>query len=123
MPPRGCATRHEADTVSSAVFECRCRLHGDDAAWIDVQGELDIAAASSFATLLRAAMQQARLVVLDLRPVTFMDGAGVHAITEASELSRKRGGRLVVLRGPDHVHQAFALSGTPVSLEVLDLAV
>ena len=40
---------------------------------------------------------QARLVVLDLRELTFIDSSGVHAIVSAGIRARKGGRRLVLV--------------------------
>ena len=72
---------------------------GDDAhAWrMTISGTLDLNAAEEF----DAAFQQlvdrgARLVVLDLRSVEFLDSSGLRSIVLASSSLADRGGRLTV---------------------------
>ena len=64
-------------------FVCSCTDGALHAAWVHVAGELDIATTPQLERTLRETQQGARLVVLDLRAVTFMDCAGVHAIVDA----------------------------------------
>ncbi|MGI9082213.1 MAG: STAS domain-containing protein, partial [Thermoleophilaceae bacterium] len=56
---------------------------GLGAAWVYVAGELDVATAPQLEQTLREAQSEARLVVLDLRELTFVDSAGVHVIVDA----------------------------------------
>ena len=88
---------------------CGCVKAGLDAARVHVAGELDVATAPQLEGTLRDAEQQARLVVLDLRELTFMDCAGVHLLVDASTRARTRGDRLVVLRGPT-IDRLFTLT-------------
>jgi anti-anti-sigma factor len=103
------------------VFGCVVRRSGLDAAWIHAVGEVDLASAPRLEQALREAEICPRRV-LDLREVTFMDSAGVHVILDASERARVTGARLVLLRGPSQVERLFALTGTPGSLEIVDVS-
>jgi anti-sigma B factor antagonist len=75
-----------------------------------VTGELDVATAPTLDETLQQAQLQARLVVLDLRELDFMDSAGAHTIVSASLRARLNGGRLVVVRGRPHVDRVFVLT-------------
>jgi anti-anti-sigma regulatory factor len=55
---------------------------------------------------------RARLVVLDLRELAFMDSSGVHAIVEASIRARQLGNRLLLLSGPPGVDRVFTLTAS-----------
>ena len=63
----------------------------------------------------------ARLVVLDLRGLAFMDSSGVHAIVDAGIRARQGGRRLIVLRGPPNVDRVFTLAGRRDDVEIHDL--
>jgi anti-anti-sigma factor len=102
-------------------FECSCSERGLDAAWVHVTGALDIATTPQLAQTLREAQLQARLVVLDLRELAFMDCAGIHAIVQASSRARRSGGRLLLLRGPAYVDRLFSLTGNSGEVEISDL--
>jgi anti-sigma B factor antagonist len=109
-----------ADAASPA-FVCSCTDGGLDAAWVHVAGELDLVTAPELERTLHATQQQARLVLLDLRELTFMDRAGVHTIVNASINARKLARRLVLLRGPPNVDRMFTLTGSSDAVEIGDL--
>jgi anti-sigma B factor antagonist len=109
-----------ADVLPPA-FVCSWRDGGLDAAWVHVAGELDIATTPQLERTLAHAQLQARLVVLDLRGVAFMDSSGVHAIVGASIRARQVARRLVVLRGPPNVHRIFTLTGRVDVVEIHDV--
>jgi anti-sigma B factor antagonist len=90
--------------------------------WAALAGELDIAQAPLFErTLQEAEDGGARLIVLDMRNVSFMDIRGMRVITEASDRLREAGGRLILVRGPRAVEMVFACTGAADYLEILDL--
>jgi len=94
---------------------------GLGAAWVYVAGELDLATSPQLERTLREAQQDARLVVLDLRELTFMDSSGVHAIVDAGIRHRQAGGRMVVVRAPAQVDAVFTLIGVTEDVEIYDL--
>lgn len=109
-----------ADVLPPA-FVCSWRDGGLNAAWVDVAGELDIATTPQLERTLAQAQLQARLVVLDLRGLAFMDSSGVHAIASAGIRARQVARRLLVLRGPPHVDRLFTLAGRRDDVEIHDL--
>jgi anti-anti-sigma factor len=64
---------------------------------------------------------QARLVVLDLRQLSFISRAGVRAVVSASIRMRRAGRRLVLLRGPPLVDRMLAFAANADQLEIGDL--
>jgi anti-anti-sigma factor len=64
-----------------------------------VAGAVDLATSPRLKQALAEAGLNARLVVLDLREVTFIDSSGVHAIVDAAAKARRGWGRLVLVRG------------------------
>ena len=102
-------------------FDCSCTGGGPDAAWVHVVGELDIATTPQLERTLREAQLEARLVVLDLRELLFMDSSGVHAIVNAGIRARQAARRLLVLRGPPNVDGVFTLAGRRDAVEIRDL--
>ncbi len=106
---------------ASSAFACSCTDDGLDAAWVHVAGELDFATAPQLERTLRETQHTARLVLLDLRELTFIDSAGVHAIVSASIDARQRGRRLVLLRGSPNVDRLFTLAGRSDAVEIGDL--
>jgi anti-anti-sigma factor len=97
-------------------FACSSSHGGLNADWVHVAGALDIATTPQLARTLRES--HARLVVLDMRDIEFMDCAGVHTIVDASLSARRDGRRLVLLRGIPHVDDVFALTGNAGEVEI-----
>ena len=95
---------------------------GVGASWVYVAGELDLATSPQLEQTLREAERDARLVVLDLRELTFMDSAGVHTIVDAGIRYRRAGGRMIVVRAPVQVDAVFTLIGVTEDVEIYDLA-
>lgn len=99
-------------------FTCTWGRDGVDGGWVHVAGDLDLAAAPRLTQALRDLVREACLIVLDLREITFLDAAGVHAIVDAS-IAARRGGRRLLLLGPSAPAQRmFALTGTSHQIEV-----
>jgi anti-anti-sigma factor len=91
-------------------FVCTWGSEGVDGGWARVAGELDLAAVPR--------LMETCLIVLDLRELTFLDAAGVHAIVDAS-IGARRDGRRLLLMGPRAwVQWVFALTGASHKVEV-----
>jgi anti-sigma B factor antagonist len=95
-----------------SAFHCSWADGGPDATWVRLAGELDIATTPQLERALREPRLQARLVVLDLRELAFIDSCGVHAIVDASIRARQVGHRVLLLRGPPGVDRVFTLTGS-----------
>ena len=102
-------------------FVCTRTEGGRDAAWVHLAGELDIATTPRLALTLHEALMQARLVVLDLRELAFMDASGLRAIVHASVRARQAGRRLILIRGPLNIDCLFSLTGYADQVEIGDL--
>jgi anti-anti-sigma factor len=94
---------------------------GQDAVWIRLDGELDIHTTAQLQTALDAALHSRRLIVIDLRGLTFMDSTGLGALISANAVARRCGSRLVLIRGRDQVERLFELTGLTETLAVVDL--
>jgi anti-anti-sigma factor len=99
-------------------FACSCTNGGRDAAWVHVGGELDIATTPQLKRTLDAS--QARLVVLDLRELAFIDSCGMHAIVNAGIPALQAGRRLVLVRFPSNVARMLTLTGSSDQVEIGD---
>ena len=121
MPPQQFVDGPSPAPFVPLAFVCSWRNWGADAGWVHVAGELDLAAAPRLAQTLEEALAHARLVVLDLRELTFMDSAALHAIVQANVRARHDGRRLMVVRGGRQVQRLFALTGIGHALEILDM--
>ena len=84
-------------------------------------GELDLASTSELEQTLREAQRHARLVVLDLGELAFIESAGIHVILEAAGSVRRGQERLILVRGPAQVDLALTLTGASKEILVLDL--
>jgi anti-sigma B factor antagonist len=109
-----------ADALPPA-FRCWWASAGPDAAHLYLAGELDIATAPQLERELGEPRSQARLVVLDLRGLTFIDSSGVHAIVDAGTRIGQLGHRLLVLRGGPDIDRVFALTGSSADLVDVDI--
>jgi anti-anti-sigma factor len=98
-------------------FACSWQAGARNSAWVHVVGELDLATAPQLGQALGGAQRQARVVVLDLRELTFMDTSGVHLIIDAADDARQSGGRLMLVRPPPQIDRLLTLTG--VADEVL----
>ena len=67
---------------------------------VAVAGELDLASAPALGDTLRRLDPGCEVVTLDLRALTFMDVAGLHAVVDARSLARATGRRLHDPRRP-----------------------
>jgi anti-anti-sigma factor len=101
-------------------LSCSCRNGAPDVAWVRVGGELDIATTPHLERTLNAA-SQARLVVLDLRELAFIDLCGMRAIVSASSRARRAGRRLVLVRVPSSVDRILTLAGYSDQVEIGDV--
>lgn len=102
-------------------FACLWTHAGDDAVWVRVAGELDIATSPRLGRALSEARRQARVIVVDLRRVAFLDSSAIHTLLLADTRARRENRRLVILRGPAQVDRIFALSGVCQALEFVEL--
>ena len=84
-------------------------------------GDLDAYTAPELRSHLHGATEgDARLVVVDLSAVTFIDSAGLGALVGAHRRMREGGGRLRIVRPPPLVARAFELTGLDGVLELCD---
>ena len=107
--------------VEPSPFACTWKQGGAGAAWVHAAGEVDLVTAPQLRQTLREAHLHARLVVLDLRELTFMDSSGVHVILDAARGARQAGGRLILVRGPAHIERLLTLTGVCDEVETFEL--
>jgi anti-anti-sigma factor len=107
--------------VAPLPFQCSWRPGGSGAAWVHLAGEMDLANTPEFRRTLRDAQLYARVVVLDLREVTFIDSSGAHVILDAAADVEPGNGRLIVVRGPTQVDRTLTLTGISSRILIVDL--
>ena len=103
-----------------SIFRCVVS-HSDRAAtWIRLGGELDLATAPQLRQILHQELTTARLIVIDLRQLSFMDSTGIQVIMAADKEARRLGRRLAFVRGPAQVQRLFDLIGLSDRLKIID---
>jgi anti-sigma B factor antagonist len=94
---------------TSLGFRAGVSIDGDSAV-IAFEGELDF----GIQPQARAAIERAgdvRVLVIDLRELTFMDTSGVHLLIQTRDRCRAGGRMLLVVPGPARVHRALEALG------------
>ena len=84
-----------------------------------LSGELDLATAPIADHALREAERDARALVLDLRPLTFMGAAGLTVVLDAAERARAAGRRFVVHVRSTGIRRLFELTRADRRLEIV----
>jgi anti-anti-sigma factor len=123
MPRASVLTSPAASTypASSSSFSCTWEAGGSGAAWVHVAGEVDLATSPQLEQTLREAQRYARLVVLDLRELTFIDCRGVRVILDAAHDSRRAERRLILVRGRANIDRVLTLTGACAHVNIVDL--
>jgi anti-anti-sigma factor len=91
---------------ATPAFAATTSREGDSAV-LTLEGEFDFGVEERA----RAALEQtrdARVLVIDLRELTFMDSSGVHLLLEARDLCHASGRMLLVVPGPPMVQRGLA---------------
>lgn len=101
-------------------LEVRSERRGDDHV-IALSGELDLSGAAGVADeIVRVEGTDARLIVIDLTGLQFIDTTGVRLIIEADARSRVDGRRLRLLQGPRAIRRVFEIVGMNGRLPFID---
>jgi anti-sigma B factor antagonist len=112
----------QAPQYAAPPFVCSWETGAWGAAWVQVAGELDLATSPQFRQMLGEAQRDARVVVLDLRELCYIDSSGVHVILDAARDQRRRAGRLLIVRGPAPVDRVLTLTEVGEQVVIFDLA-
>jgi anti-anti-sigma factor len=92
----------------------------EETARVVLEGELDIATTPrADAEIRRVEQNGARVIVLDLRKLTFMDSTGLRLLVAADARARDAGHRLAIVRGPAAVHRVLEITGLDAKLDVI----
>jgi anti-sigma B factor antagonist len=75
-----------------------------------LRGELDVVDAASVAAGLSAALERARVVVVDLAGLEFIDSSGVAALASAARHARRGGGDLLLAAPQQQVLRVLAVT-------------
>jgi anti-sigma B factor antagonist len=88
---------------------------------LTVSGELDVATVPQLRERLGAALDRGvKRLVIDLRPLFFLDSVAVAALLHAAQRLGE-GGRLAVVVAPDsYIRMVFEIAGLPQCLDVVE---
>jgi anti-anti-sigma factor len=111
-----------ADVTSPDGFVCLRDELDDAAIRFTLSGELNIATAPELDQALSDAQRSAKLVIVDLRRVSFMDCRGLAVITAAASRTKGDPMRYRVERGPPQVHRLFTLTVDDRGVEISETA-
>jgi anti-sigma B factor antagonist len=101
-------------------FEVRVRRH-DGLVILDFLGDLDVSAHDEAAAALADAVSFApRLIMVNLRGLSFMDSMGLRCLFEAKRIADAAGARLVIVSGSGPPHRVVELVGNDGGLEMVD---
>jgi anti-anti-sigma factor len=93
----------------------------DRAAVISVSGELDLASSPALEEELdRVGSSEVTTVIIDLRPLEFMDSTGLSVLVRAQQRAEEQGHTFAVVRGPQQVQRLLSLTGVAERLTLLD---
>ena len=88
---------------------------------VALKGELDLSTVNKVEEELESLEAGgARLIVLDLSRLTFLDSTGLRCLVTADQRAREAGRRLVLVRGPDAVQRVFTITRLEERLEMVD---
>src|SRR5687767_6377332 len=94
---------------AAALFEVIER-HGADRVELHLTGELDLASVAEFEAAFDRVSREARMIVVDMSGLAFIDSSGLRAMIGISESPRLNGYR-VTFRGGPGVDRAFEITG------------
>lgn len=88
---------------------------------VALKGELDLSTVNKVEEELESLEAGgAKLIVLDLSRLTFLDSTGLRCLVTADQRARDAGRRLVLVRGPDAVQRVFTITRLEERLEMVD---
>jgi anti-sigma B factor antagonist len=88
---------------------------------ISVSGELDLASSPALEEELdRVAQSDAKVVIVDLRNLEFMDSTGLSVLVRAHQRAEEDGRRLGLVNGSQQVQRLLSLTGVADRLTLAD---
>jgi anti-sigma B factor antagonist len=91
------------------------------AAVIAVSGELDLASSPTLQEELeRVSSSDAKLLIIDLRELDFMDSTGLSVLVRAHQRAEEQGRQLAMVKGPQQVQRLLSLTGVGDRLTLVD---
>ena len=90
-------------------FEVATSVEGDRTV-VTVAGECDLAVRDELTSVLLDAVSAARVVVVDLADVSFLDSSGVHALIAGYHAAQEPGGRFYAVNAVGVVESVLAMT-------------
>jgi anti-anti-sigma factor len=94
-----------------APFACTRNPDGWSSVCLHLEGELDFATSPLVERALKDAQDDASVVSIDLRELSFIDGAGLAAIVHAASRGAAIEGRLILVGATGQVERLLDLTG------------
>ena len=94
----------------------------DDRVFLTLRGELDLATAPELEQLVNQRIDDGREVVVDLRPLEFMDSSGIRVLVAAHTRAGRAGTKLYIVRPEpaSAVAKIVEVSGLDGELNIVD---
>ena len=94
----------------------------DGRAFLTLRGELDLATAPEFEQLINERIDEGREIVVDLRPLEFMDSSGIRVLVAAHTRAGRSGTKVYVVRPEpaSAVAKIVEVSGLDGELNIVD---
>jgi len=110
----------DRESTAPAGFHLHSAREGD-ALWIELYGELDLAAVPILERELKGARRRGiARVVVDLSGLEFIDSSGLHVLIDAQRRGDRDSYELELTRGSAPVQRLFALTGCEGLFRFLD---
>jgi anti-sigma B factor antagonist len=87
---------------------------------IELHGELDLSTVGLLESACRSIAADIDVVVVDLRPLEFMDSVGIRALLELASWPDQVGTRVAFVRGSGAVGRVLAMTGLDRHLPMVD---
>lgn len=100
-------------------FDVNLERHGD-VVLLRFHGELDLDARETATRALTRAVSGAPSVVIDLKPLGFMDSTGIACLLRAKAVADELGTRVAILNGSGPPHRVLLLTGLGEVFEMVD---
>ncbi len=102
-----------------AEFVCTSRPDGWGSVCLHLAGELDLATCPRFEQVLKQAQNDKSIVSVDLKELTFVDGAGLTAIVRAAARAATMETKLILVGATGQVGRLFDLTGPFQTVEMM----
>lgn len=102
------------------LFEVDVQPRDGGVLFLSLRGELDLSTIQQLDRALSSEVDgRAKVVVIDLRELTFLDSTGLRSMLRLHSRLESSGGRLVLVKGPRRVQKVFELTGAGEELEIV----